>query len=168
MKALKLSLVMLVLILVPCFMTGCTKEEEKENNEPKTEEKATIAETLAEQFKKEIKEETDINKVAEKIASNEIVKIELDVVTLKKKDYVSGFKKEIKDFKKAIAIRPMIGTIPFVAYIFEVSDAEKFADELKENADLKWNVCTEADNMETAVVDNYVFFIMAPKEFTEE
>lgn len=118
--------------------------------------------------KKEIKNEKDIKEVADKIAQNEILEIETDVASLGKKDYISGFQTEIKDFKKAVTIRPMISTIPFLAYIFEVEDAEKFEETLKSNADLRWNICTEADEMKTAVVDNYVFFIMAPKTFEEE
>ena len=35
---------------------------------------------------------------------------------------------------------------------------------LKENANLKWNVCTEADEMVSAVQGNYVFFIMCSNE----
>ena len=39
---------------------------------------------------------------------------------------------------------------------------------LKENADLRWNICTEADEMEAAVFDHYVFFVMSPKNFDQE
>ncbi len=169
MKKFKLSLVVIALIFGACLITGCAKEEEKNNDkEPEVQEKVTVASTLALQFKEVIKDEKDIKKVAEAISKNEVLKIQLDVVSLKKKDYLSGFTTEIKGFKKAVVIRPMIGTIPFIAYVFEVENAEEFAKSLKENADLRWNVCTEADNMETVVVDNYVFFVMAPKEFEEE
>ena len=53
-------------------------------------------------------------KIAKKIAENEVLEISVDVSQIKKGDYISGFQKEIKDFKNAYAIRPMIGTIPFV------------------------------------------------------
>lgn len=87
---------------------------------------------------------------------------------INKGDYISGFQKEIKDFKTAYAIRPMIGTIPFVAYIFEVENANEFAEELKSSADLRWNICTEADEMHAVVSGDYVFFVMSPKNFEQE
>ena len=59
----------------------------------------------------------------------------------------------------------MIGTIPFVAYIFEVDNPKEFASTLKEQANLRWNICTEADEMQTSIVDNYVFFVMSPSNF---
>ena len=61
----------------------------------------------------------------------------------------------------------MIGTIPFIAYVFEVDDAESFAKTLEDNAQLNWNICTQADEMKITTVDNYIFFVMAPKSFEE-
>ena len=61
----------------------------------------------------------------------------------------------------------MIGTIPFIAYIFEVENPKKFAETLEEDAQLNWNICTEADEMKTTIVDNYVFFVMSPTSFEE-
>ena len=61
----------------------------------------------------------------------------------------------------------MISTIPFIAYIFEVEEPKEFVKILEENAQLNWNICVEADEMKTTIVDNYVFFIMSPKSFEE-
>ena len=58
---------------------------------------------------------------------------------------------------------PIIGSIPFVGYIFRVDDetsVSDFINELKENANLRWNICTEADQMLISVVDNTVLFAM--------
>lgn len=149
-----------VLTLSVCLLTGCTNGETKEEK--------TVSITLSKQFESEIQNEKDIEKVAKKIAENEVFEMSVDVTQIKKGDYISGFQKEIKGFKKAYAIRPMIGTIPFVAYIFEAEDADEFAEELKSNADLRWNICTEADEMRTVVSGDYVFFVMAPKHFEQE
>lgn len=59
----------------------------------------------------------------------------------------------------------MIGTIPMVAYVFEVADPKEFVKTLEDNAQLNWNICTVADEMRVTVVGNYIFFIMAPKSF---
>ena len=153
-----------VLSLSVCILTGCVNNETKKDE---NQEERTVAITLSKQFESEIKNEKDIEKVAKKIAENEILEISVDVSQIKKGDYISGFQKEIKDFTNAYAIRPMIGTIPFIAYIFEVENADGFAEELKSNADLRWNICTEAEEMHATVSGNYVFFIMSPKNFEQ-
>lgn len=169
MKKFKFSFIMLLsLSLLVCLVTGCTKNEGKEDKPEEKQEEKTIAVILAEQFEKEIKDEKDIEKVAKKISENEVLEISVDVAQIKKGDYLSGFQKDIKGYKKVYAIRPMIGTIPFVAYVFETDKAEEFAEELKSNADLRWNICTEADEMKAVVSGDYVFFVMSPKNFEQE
>ena len=156
-------------VFTSTFMTGCEKPKDdvKENTEQKQEEN-TVAQTLGRQFESEIENERDIEKVTKKIAENEILEISVDASQVKSGDYLSGFQKEIKDFKNAYVIRPMIGTIPFIAYIFEVENSSEFAEELKSSADLRWNICTEADEMHVVVRGDYVFFVMSPKNFEQE
>ena len=160
MKKFKLFMAIAV-VFTATFMTGCEKPKDdvKEN---------TVAQTLGRQFESEIENERDIEKVTKKIAENEILEISVDASQVKSGDYLSGFQKEIKDFKNAYVIRPMIGTIPFIAYIFEVENSSEFAEELKSSADLRWNICTEADEMHVVVRGDYVFFVMSPKNFEQE
>lgn len=161
MKKFKLIIMTSLVLLLPvCLLSGCTKEEQKEETQEKT-----IATVLGDQFESEIKKEKDIEKVAKKLSENKALEISVDVSQIKEGDYISGFQSEIKDFKNAYVIRPVIGTIPFVAYIFETENADEFAEELKANADLRWNICTEADEMNAVVYENYVFFIMSLKNF---
>lgn len=167
MKKLKLILVATTLIFGLCFMTGCETEKKKENDENQTIEEKSVAKSLAQQFQDEMKGEADIKKVADKISKNESLQIQIDVSIVGEEDYISGFQTEIKDFNKAVVMRPMIGTIPFIAYIFETENPKELAETLKSNADLRWNICTEADDMEVSIVDNYVFFIMSPENFEE-
>lgn len=168
MKKFKLFMAIAV-VFTATFMTGCEKPKDdiKENTEQKQEEN-TVAKTLGKQFESEIENEKDIEKVAKKIAENEILEISVDAFQVKSGDYLSGFQKEIKDFKNAYVIRPMIGTIPFIAYIFEVENSSEFAEELESSADLRWNICTEADEMHVVVRGDYVFFVMSPKTFEQE
>ncbi len=77
---------------------------------------------------------------------------------------------EIKGFKSAVAFSPIIGTIPFVGYIFELEnekDVPSFIETLKANANLRWNICTEADEMVTGNKGNKVFFVMCPTTMEE-
>lgn len=77
---------------------------------------------------------------------------------------------EITGFSDGAAFSPAIGTIPFMGYIFRLSkdsDVEAFKDLLKNNADLRWNICTEADELIVESEGNTVFFLMCPEGFDE-
>lgn len=168
MNKIKLIITVIAVVIGLCLITSCAKVENVNNNQEGKDGEKSVVTILSEQFKEEIKNEKNIEKVANKIAQNEILQISTDVAVLKKSDYISGFQTEIKGFDKVVAIRPMISTIPFLAYIFEVKEADAFAENLKKNADLRWNICTEADDLEVSVVDKYVFFVMSPKNFDAE
>ncbi len=79
---------------------------------------------------------------------------------------LTGFSNtEIKGFKEGVMFSPMIGTIPFVGYVFildEGADVEAFKTMLKDNAVMNWNICTEAEEMYIESVDNKVLFAMCP------
>ncbi len=77
---------------------------------------------------------------------------------------------EIKGFKSGATFAPMIGSIPFIGYVFELNnaaDASSFISTLKSNANLRWNVCTEAEEMISGSVGNKVFFVMCPTDFED-
>lgn len=82
--------------------------------------------------------------------------------------YLAGFgNTEIKGFKSGVVFGPMISTIPFIGYVFELentADIPAFISLLKTNADLRWNICTAADEMVTGSNGNKVFFVMCPTE----
>ena len=86
--------------------------------------------------------------------------------------FLAGFgDTEIKGFEKGVMFGPVIGAIPFVGYVFELengTDASAFISTLKSSADLRWNICVEADEMVAGHAGNKVFFVMCPKEFSEE
>ena len=56
----------------------------------------------------------------------------------------------------------MIGTIPFVAYIFKTDDVETLKKALDENHDMRWNICTEAEEYVVYDSGNIVFVAMVP------
>ena len=86
--------------------------------------------------------------------------------------FLSGFDNyEVTGFSKGAMFAPMMGTIPFVGYIFELeegADVEAFKTSLKDNANLRWNICTEAEEMTVENEGNMVFFLMSPTEFETE
>lgn len=84
---------------------------------------------------------------------------------------LSGFDNaEITGFKSGASFGPMIGSIAFIGYVFELEDrvlAKDFIANLKKNANLRWNICVEAEEMVTGSSGNKVFFVMCPKQFEE-
>ena len=77
---------------------------------------------------------------------------------------------EVTGFSEGVMFAPMIGSIPFVGYVFtleEGADAETFMQSLKDSADLNWNICTAADEMTVEQSGNKVFFLMSPLNFSE-
>lgn len=72
---------------------------------------------------------------------------------------------EITGFSEGIMIAPMIGTIPFVGYVFVLedgADVDAFKTTLEENANPRWNICTAAEETVIESIDNTVFFLMCP------
>lgn len=84
---------------------------------------------------------------------------------------LTGFNNtEITGFKEGAFFAPMIGSIPFAGYVFTLedgADTDAFISLLEENADLRWNICTEADEMVSGNVETQVFFLMCPATFEE-
>ncbi len=83
--------------------------------------------------------------------------------------FLSGFDNyEVTGFSEGYMFGPMMGSIAFVGYVFELpegADVESFKTGLSDNANLRWNICVEAEEMVVENVDNKVFFVMCPKSF---
>lgn len=78
---------------------------------------------------------------------------------------------EITGFKDGVCFGPAIGSIPFIGYVFildEDTNADEFVSTLKSNADLRWNICTEAEEIVCEAEGNKVFFVMCTKNFDAE
>lgn len=84
---------------------------------------------------------------------------------------LTGFgETEITGFEEGVMFAPMIGTIPFVGYIFTLedgADVEAFKTLLKDNANLRWNICTTAEELIVESEGSTVFFLMSPKSFEQ-
>ncbi len=152
----------MVLSMVAC---GTTKEENKDD--AKTPQ--TVGETLLNEFK--ANPEGTAQEIAERIIGNEIIPF-MGGATPIEPGLLSGFDNvEITGFKEGCMFGPMMGTIPFVGYIFVLedgADVDAFVTTLKDNANLRWNICTEAEELTVESEDNTVFFLMSPKKFEEQ
>ena len=128
----------------------------------------TVGEILLADFKADT--EGSAQEIAERIAANDIIPFEAAALAVEP-GYLAGFDNaEITGFESGVMFAPMMGTIPFVGYVFELADdadAEAFKQTLEDNANLRWNICTEAEEMVVDSEGNKVFFLMAPQSFEE-
>ncbi len=85
--------------------------------------------------------------------------------------YLNGFDSEVEGFAEGTMFGPWIGSIPFIGYVFTVADAsaiDAFMATLKDKADLRWNICTSADELQVTAIGDKVCLVMAPLSFDEE
>lgn len=145
----------------------------EEPSENKTEDNAssegeTLGQTLLSNFKDMMNEDDSISvqAAADAILTNPAVLFSGSSVPVEP-GLLTGFgNTEITGFKEAAMFAPNISTIAFVGYIFELdenTDSEEFKQTLADNADPRWNICTEAEETVIGQVDNKVFFLMSPK-----
>lgn len=146
---------MMVLGAVACGNAGGNKPE-------------TIGGILLEDFKTDT--EGTVEEIADRIIANEIIPFVAATMPVEP-GFLAGFDNaEIKGFESGVMFGPMMGTIPFVGYVFELeedADVDAFKQTLEENANLRWNICTEAEELIVDSEGNKVFFLMAPKSFEE-
>lgn len=78
---------------------------------------------------------------------------------------------EITGFEEGVQFGPMMGSIPFIGYIFTLSedaDQTAFMDTLKNGANLRWQICVEAEQLIVEANGNKVFFLMCPNSLEQE
>ncbi len=132
---------------------------------PEDEEVNSIAAALCLQFLSEMRINNDIEVMANALCGNDALEGVSMTTMPVSEGFLNGFDGDVTGFNDGIMFAPMIGTIPFVGYIFESDDPEALADALNNQAMLDWNICTQADEAIVAIEGNYVYFVMAPYSF---
>lgn len=127
---------------------------------------------LLDRFETYMSEEadTDALSIAEHICAIDNFPLDLSAAAVEP-GWLAGLE-EFTDFADGAQFAPMIGSIPFVGYVFML-DADVNADDvvetIKAQANLAWNVCTEADVLlQTTYKDrgrNALLVIMAPETY---
>ena len=132
----------------------------------------TLGEALLYDFEDRVEEnaEATAQELAEGIITNELILFQGGAMPVEE-GYMMGFgETEITGFEEAVMFAPMIGTIPFVGYVFDMPDAESaeaLVKVLTENADPRWNICTEAEETVVGTAEDKVFFVMCPKSLEQ-
>ena len=130
---------------------------------------ATMGQTLLSAFKG-----MDMSKgaqaIADELIANPVIEFMGGTVPVEP-GLLSGFgNTEITGFSEGVMFGPMMGSIAFVGYIFEVeegTDVAAFMDTLKANCDPRWNICVEADEINLHNIGNTVFFLMSRASYDE-
>ena len=129
----------------------------------------TLGNTLLAEFKKKASS-MGTEELANALISNPAIQFMGGAMPVEE-GLLSGFDNtEIKGFKSGAVFMPMIGSIPFIGYVFELensADVPAFISTLKSSANLRWNICVTADEMVTGSVGNKVFFVMCPTSLEE-
>ena len=147
------------------------KDETPKQETPKKEEvtNSTLGNTLLADFKSKASKMDSLS-LAEALVTNPAIKFMGGAMEVEE-GLLQGFDNtEIKGFKSGAVFMPMIGSIPFIGYVFELensADVNSFVSTLKNNANKRWNICVEAEEMVTGSVGNKVFFVMCPKTLEE-
>ncbi len=138
-----------------------------------SEEPKTVGQTLLADFKAKVEEnaEATAQELADGLVTNEIIPF-MGMAMPVEQGLLMGFgNAEINGFEEGVMFAPNIGTIPFLGYVFTLADgtdAEAFVKTLQDNADPRWNICTEAEETVVDFVGNKVFFVMCPSQFEEQ
>lgn len=137
-------------------------------NDDVSSEATTVGEKLLADFKSD--STGTAQEIADRLLTNKAIEF-MGATTPVEEGLLSGFDNtEIKGFKEGVMFAPMIGSIAFVGYIFELpenADIEAFKTTLKDSANLRWNICVEAEELIVESEDNKVFFLMCPKSFEQ-
>lgn len=168
----KKIITLLMAVLVIISMVGCNKTENVSSNNNAsggdTTSNATVGETLLADFKADSK--GTAQEIADRLIKNEIIQF-MGGATPVEEGLLSGFDNtEIKGFKEGVMFAPMMSSIAFVGYIFEIpedADVDAFKTTLKDSANLRWNICVEAEELIVENEGNKVFFLMCPKSFEQ-
>ena len=137
-----------------------------ETAESTPESSGTMGNTLYNDFVSKAKNNSSMSteELANELVKNPVIKFAPMTMPVEE-GYLAGFSTEIDGFKSGATFGPMIGSIPFVGYVFEVekeSDVDGFIKKLNDNADPRWNICVEADETVYGNVGTKVFFVMCP------
>ena len=166
----KIIALLLTLVLVLGFAACGETGTQNETPTPTPTEEAKAPETVGEKIYADFKADHSgtAQEIAERLLKNEIIQFMSGAMPVEE-GFLSGFDNvEIKGFKEGVMFGPMMGSIAFVGYIFVLedgADVNQFKTTLKDSANLRWQICVEAEELIVENEGNIVFFLMCPKSF---
>lgn len=118
------------------------------------------------------KPETSAEELANLLVTNEAILFMGGAIPLEaNQEFFNGFDEyKITGYESGACYMPMIGSIPFIGYVFELADGadvDAFVKNLNDNANPRWNICVTADQTVVGAYENTVFFLMCPTAFEQ-
>lgn len=141
-----------VLFITVLCLVGCAS---------KVDVPSTTTGIIATTFVQEIQKTDNLDEIGLKIIESVDVEYDLDMNHVYP-GYLLGFSQDIVHFEDAVIISPIVGTIPFVCYVFQTSEPELLTKEIENYHDMRWNICTEAEEKILKQDHNFVLFAMTP------
>lgn len=139
-------------------------EDATENDNPGAVSGDSLGQTLLGEFKA-MDASTDAYTMAETLIGHEMIQFMGGAMEVEP-GLLSGFDNyEVTGFEKGAMFGPMMGSIAFVGYIFDLpegADVDAFVTGLKDNANPRWQICVTADETIVEVSGDKVFFLMSP------
>lgn len=134
---------------------------------------ATVGTTLAKIFEDQAKADPnlDLTALGNTLMNDSGLLIDGEAAPVEPGLLMGFGNKEITGFSEGVMFAPVIGTIPFVGYLFrldEGTDGDAFVQMLQDEANPRWNICTEADETVVRREGDLVFFVMCPQSMDED
>ena len=138
-----------------------------EENEPSADPNASTAGDMLFSKFVEIAADSSLSaqEIADKLMADEMIPFGPMVMPIEPGPQMGLGEASLGGFYEGVMFGPMIGSIPFVGYVFVLddgADVASFAQTLEDNANLRWNICVTADEMVVETYGNTVFFLMCP------
>lgn len=152
----------LLCCLASLMFMGCTQTKPDDTSDVAD----TLGSHLVNRFQEHAKEESDPMEIAQKIIADDLAEISLEAESVEP-GWLNGFDEDVTGFTKGVMIAPVIGSIPYVSYVFETDDPEALVKELDEKHNMRWNICTEAEEKVSSIYENLVYYAMVPREEAE-
>lgn len=149
MKKLLLALLSLALLL---GLSACGTKDDSANTP------STKGEALVELFKS-LDTSASLEDIASQISEKQNTGVDLNMIMPVETGWLNGFSSDVLGFDEGYVVSPMMSQ-PYIVYLFKTADSKALIAELEEKHDLRWNICTSADEMVTAEKDGIVFFAM--------
>lgn len=149
-----------------------TDVESSEDADSNTSEDTSVAQALFADFEAQVSENNTLTaqEIADALLTNEVILFSGMSTPVEEGLLIGLGDTEITGFDEGVMFAPVIGTIPFVGYVFDLADeasTDDFIAVLEENANPRWNICTTAEETVVESVGDKVFFVMSPISFDE-
>ncbi|MFR2155869.1 MAG: hypothetical protein ACLS43_01345 [Evtepia gabavorous] len=132
---------------------------------------ATLGQALLQDFQTRVKDspQADLETLAQGLLDQEDLEFQ-GAVTPVEPGLPGLWQRDDPGLFPGVMFAPVISTIPFVGYLFrleEQTSGQDFVQTLRDAADPRWNICTEADETVVQQEGDIVFFLMCPQSMEE-